>query len=82
MGSVSVKLHREFSTRAPRGMIGPSGRPLREMKSLVEDRERQSLGARAAAGVRRALPILFELMLWIGCFYAGALAFAYLMQRW
>jgi hypothetical protein len=82
MGSISVKLHREFSTRASRGKIGPSGRPLRGMKTLLENRERQGFGARASAGVSRALPILFELLLWIGCFLAGALVFAYLSRRW
>jgi len=82
MGSISVKLHREFSTRASRGKIGPSGRPLREMKTLLENRERGGFGARAWAGAGRALRIVFELLLLLGCFLAGALAFAYLSSRW
>ena len=81
MGSISVKLHREFSARASRGEIGPSGRPLREMKTLLGNRKREGFGARASAGASGVLPILFELVLWIGCFLAGALAFVYLGSR-
>jgi len=82
MGNVSVRIHDAFQARAARERIGPSGRPLREMKTLLENRERGGFGARAWAGAGRALRIVFELLLLLGCFLAGALAFAYLSSRW
>ena len=82
MGNVSVRIHDAFQARAARERIGPSGRPLREMGVLLADRERRDIGARTSAGVSRALRILFELLLWIGCFVAGVSAFAYLSSRW
>jgi len=78
MGGISVKLHREFSTRASRSASGPAGRTLREMRSLFVASEPPSFRARAAAGVQR---ILLALLLWMGCFLAGAVAFAFLYSR-
>jgi len=78
MGGMSVKLHRDFSTRASRSASGPAARPLREMRSLLLASEPRGFGARASAGVLR---ILLALLLWMGCFLAGAVAFAFLYSR-
>ena len=82
MGNVSVRIHDAFQARAARERAGASGRPLREMGALLADRERPAFGARVSAGLSRAGSLLFELSLLLGCFFAGALAFAYLCRRW
>jgi hypothetical protein len=78
MASISVKLHRQF---AARGARNPPGRPLRDMGSLLAERERRRFAARAP-GSSRAVSILLQLSLWLACFFSGALAFAYLSRRW
>jgi len=82
MGSISVKIHRQFTARSSTTRTGPTGRPLREMGSLLAEREQRDFGARAAASRSRVLSILLELSLLIACFFAGAVAFAYLSRRW
>ena len=82
MGNVSVRIHDAFQARAARERRGLSGRPLREMGALLGDRERRSFGARASTGLSRAVSLLFKLSLLLGCFFAGALAFADLSRRW
>jgi len=78
MGGISVKLHRQFSTRAARG----GARPLREMGSLLETSGPRGFAARASAGLSRTLLLLFQFSLLLGGFFAGALVFAYLSRRW
>jgi hypothetical protein len=82
MGSISVKIHRQFTARAPGTSAGSIGRPLREMGPLLAEREPRAFGALAPAGRSRALSILLELSLLIAWFFAGALVFAYLSRRW
>ena len=82
MGNVSVRIHDAFQARAARESIGASIRPLRRMEPLLAGRERRGLGARVSAGLSRAVSLLFKLSLLLGCFFAGALAFADLSRRW
>ncbi len=82
MGSISVKIHREFTARARGTSAGSLGRPLRKMGPLLAEREPRGFGALASVGRSRALSILLQLSLLIACFFAGAAAVAYLGGRW
>ncbi|MFY9658261.1 MAG: hypothetical protein WAK01_17045 [Methylocystis sp.] len=79
MGGISVRLHRKFSTRASRGAVDAASRPLREMRGLLETSEPRGFVARASGG---ALRFLLALLLWTGCFLAGAVAFGFFCSRW
>jgi hypothetical protein len=81
MGNVSVRIHDAFQARAARERVGASGPPLHEMRARLASRERGDIGARVSASLSCAVILFFRLSLLLACFFAGAVAFAYLSGR-
>ena len=73
MSRFGVTINHEFSATRMTPRVGATGRRVRDISAFIAHNEHRQPLNRVTRGVASALSRLMLILLWIGCFFAGAL---------